>query len=439
MTKQYVWWRKPNGKLTIQHDDEAVPRELLNHIGVDAKPNDEGGIEWSSLNFHRYETALRPYLFVRDSNGRELNNHDAWTIVQGALYTSIRETGGKCAIPPDLVIELANKSAAAFFRKRQIPYTLVTSLSIASLPAKRIRIRDCEISALQKRERFYRLPDKASSAFAQHKHKVHLTQSRYLPVRIHTTGRSYHEAVSKALDVLNQVRGLWTLFATYGQWSFGFGFGRTKPIGVIELGPIHTLHHRDGKPVEDVYWYEPDYIEDQELFIPKTSWSKIDNGRQWAIHKIARLPYQNDLESLITRYSVALGHANLSVAFLQLWSILEKISGTIGGPYSETIKRISWIFNDRLLAREMLKSLQIRRNQFVHSPETDLEHDQLVYMVKLFVEPHLLRLIRNDFRVSSLEEYSSFLSLPTSVSELDKRVQQFSRAARMRRRWEKAK
>ena len=53
-------------------------------------------------------------------------------------------------------------------------------------------------------------------------------------------------------------------------------------------------------------------------------------------------------------------------------------------------------------------------------------------MLKAFVEPHLLRLIRNDLKVTSLKEYGEFLALPTDVNTLRNRMDTFARALKIR-------
>jgi hypothetical protein len=61
-----------------------------------------------------------------------------------------------------------------------------------------------------------------------------------------------------------------------------------------------------------------------------------------------------------------------------------------------------------------------RRNQFVHSAVSSNERDQLCYIIKDFVDVHLMRLVRNDFSVNSIKDYGEFLGLPHVVERLNK-------------------
>src|SRR5438067_12384630 len=97
---------------------------------------------------------------------------------------------------------------------------------------------------------------------------------------------------------------------------------------VIHTGPIHTLHNLDGTPAADMFWFEPGYGADRELFVPRNGWAALDNGRRWAMRRIRTLKYRDDMERLIRRFATALDAYDADSAFLQMWSILEKITDT---------------------------------------------------------------------------------------------------------------
>jgi hypothetical protein len=243
-----------------------------------------------------------------------------------------------------------------------------------------------------------------------------------------------HEAIERGLNALNLLRGLWSLIAG-SPWTIQIGgLQRRKPIGVIHTGPVHTLHHPDGRLVNDaLYWYDPDYTEDLSLFQRVDQWPTIEKQRKWALRRMATFGYRQDLEDLLIRYAVALDQPNLSVAFLQMWSILEKITGTVGANYDETIRRTLWLYSDesRPIAKDMLETLRYRRNKYVHSGGSGQQADQVVYMIKSFVGPHLRTLLGNWFKVCSLQDYGQFLSLPTDVATLRERRRKMGIALRV--------
>ena len=213
-----------------------------------------------------------------------------------------------------------------------------------------------------------------------------------------------------------------------------FGSPFRKPIGVIHTGPIHTLHFADGRPVDDdLYWCEPTFTQEQELFKYTDRWQEIEKNRRWATRRLAALDYRSDLEALLIRYAGALDQPDMEVAVLQMWSILERITNTVGSNYDEMIKRVVWSYwdVDRPVARDILQTIRYRRNEYVHSGKVGRDSDQAAYLIKSFVDPHLLKLISNPFKIRSLEEYGSFLALPTDITFLAQKRRNLAQALRV--------
>jgi hypothetical protein len=206
---------------------------------------------------------------------------------------------------------------------------------------------------------------------------------------------------------------------------------------VVHAGPVHTIHHPDGKAVDDVFWQEREFVEQVSPFTPSNGWTGIEKARKDIQRRLKSLPYQKEIEDVIFRYAVALDQTNLDVAFLQLWSILEKLTDSVGSNYDATINRAVSQFEDPKLASNMLHAIRLQRNRFVHAAQSGTELDQIGYMIKSFVDPHLLKLIQNSFQVDSLEEYGAFLALPTDLGALERQHRRTGRALRMRRSWAK--
>ena len=441
MGKRYTYFRAPNGKPYRGTDDKHAPVHILAAIGESATLNPNGEVAWPGLLMNRLQVALKPLLVVLALGDVELNETDAWHIVWQAIVALIKSAPGK-PVKPNELLHRADKSAAKYFNTPPTKYALLSSLSIIDLPSKSIRVQGCTISSLKKRDKRFPLPKALSWQLDSSVFSRHLKSSKYRLVKVSTEGRSIYDATERALNSLNLLRGLWSLFATYGFWSISFGSTTRKPLGVIHTGPFHTLHFLDGTSVDDnLFWYDPDFTEDQSIYQPADGWKDIEKKRRSAMRRLVTLEYKNDLEDLLIRYAGALDQPNTNIAFLQMWSILEKMTDTIGANYDETIKRTLWPFRsqDRLVARNMLESLRYRRNQYVHSGKGGQESDQVAYMIKSFVDPHLLKLIFNQFNVRSLEEYGEFLALPADATAVEKRKKMLVQALGVLRQQKKSK
>lgn len=439
MGRRYVYWRAPDGKPFRGDDKKHAPAAILAEIGKAATIGEEGGAGWKDLTFLRHQPSLRSAFVILDENGDELNATDSWVICHSAIDTVIKQGGGSKPVDPSRVIAEANKLAASHFRKQIAKYVLVSSLSIDKFPAKRIELHGCSISPLEERGCRFPLPSAFEEPVFHEAIVQHLRSTKYQLVKIRTEGRTIHQAVDTALDALNLLRGLWTLFATRGAWSMRFGNVKNDPIGIVHTGPIHTLHHPGGSLAVDNYWYEPDYVKDQSVFKPKSGWQQIEKNRRWTVSHLRRRTYREDLALLLMRYASALDNTDMSVAFLQMWSILEKITNTVTARYDDTIDRAIQIFSDRSVAKETLAAVRLRRNQYVHAARSGEDPDQMAYAVKQFVDHHLWILIRNDYHIESLEEYGKCLDMRGDVQDLKKQRRCLNQAIRIAKKREHGK
>jgi hypothetical protein len=433
MSKRYTFWRTPTGKPYRGTDGKHAPAALLASLGESATVK-EGQITWTGFGMLRIQPVLRGSVAIIGPDDDELNDEDAWSIVRPAIAAAIKREGGGNPVTPAAVIREADARAAEHFRLPVNRYVLVTTLSIKSLPVRRIRVRDCVITSLRSRSRY-----KDPQALVFQADFEPLLQKAapkgYQLVRIDTFGRTVHEGTLRALAAIDMVRGLWTLFATYGSWSISSGGPRQRALGAVRMGPVRTLHLPDGRPADDLYWYDPAWVEERLPFEPRGGWRPIEKSRRWAMIQLKSLPYRPELEALIIRYAAALDHADSDLSLLQMWGLLEKMTDTVGANYDETIRRAMWVYKDRPFAKEALEGIRLRRNLFVHAARSGDVRDQFVYLIKSFVDPHLLYLLRNDFAVTSLEEYGAHLSLPAEPEVLEKQRKQRSHALRLLRTW----
>ena len=435
MIKRYVFFRVPtNGKPYKGSDGKHSPNNILEEIGAKSSLNEKGSVCWPDFIIPKLEPVLRAAIVVVGPEDRELNETDALVILRSAIAKTAKKAPGRPLKHHELLAE-ADRLAASYFQQSESSYVLVSSLSVDNLTTKTIRIRGCVVSSLTERGSRFPLPEVLSLRTQGTPFLDHLSSSLYRLVKVATKGRSIHEAADNALNALNLLRGLWSLFATFGSWSMNVGQMSRKPLGVIHTGPIHTLHNCTGKLVENIYWYDPDFTKDRPIFSGNEKWAKIENKRQSAMKRLAVHDYRQELEELLIRYAVALDQMNPDLAFLQMWSILEKITDTIGANYDETIRRTVWLYSkeSRLIARDRLESLRYQRNQYVHSGKTTNHGDQIAYLIKDFIDPHLLKLIVNPFKIRSFAEYGEFLAMPTDLAALEERRRKLVRAIRMQR------
>lgn len=437
--KRYVFWRGPDGRPHRADTNKFAPTALLRELGENAEVGNNGEIQYRGFSPHVHEAAISWLTVVIQPNGEELAEEDTSRIIHSAILKVLRAKGGRVALKSEDVLKEADRLAANHFRLPSLDFVLSTSLSVRKLPIAKIIINGCVIRPASGRSkhgnRLFAMDKLNHVAFL----RSHVESSQYQWVSVKATGRCIHEASNSALNAINLVRGLWTLFATFGQMTMHLGVRRQIPLGIIHVGPIHLLRTSQEELKEDAFWYDPEFVEDQKLFAPIDGWERVDGGRQWALRKMRYLKYRLEVERLIIRYVQALDETNRDVAFINLWSILEKLTGTIGANYDETVRRAVRPYADRASKKEKLLALRLRRNLLIHAAKGKEDRDQIVYMIKSYLEPHLIALIRNDFDVTSLDEYADCLSLPLEEHTLRLKRNQFNRMLRFEKRLNKRK
>jgi hypothetical protein len=427
-TQRYTFWRTPEGRPYKKDREKHAPRHILAEIGIRSEDKKNGGFHWIGFDPMQMESAIQSMVAIYDQNNKELNNDDVRSIVYRAVNSAISKQGGGKPITPRAFLNEADRLAAQLFGQPSSQYTLITALSIKSLPAKSIKLLDCEIIPANRND--YPIPPSCSSVDVEE-----FLPRGYVCIGVKTEGRSVHEAADNAFGMLDVIRGIWNLFATYGRWTLNLSSPIQRRLGVIHKGRFHTLYDDKRQPAVDNYWYDFEYAK-AEPFEPRNGWSQIEKERIRAFTHLRKLPYKDDLANIFRRYAVALDHSDHNAALLLLWGILEKITATIGGPYDKTIRRIAWYFGDRRLAKDQINSLRLLRNRYVHAAHS-VPDDQGAQMAKWYVDHYLLRLLRNDFRVTTLQEFGEQLGLPRSLAKLKKRRRGLNVAIGYAERWEK--
>ncbi len=86
---------------------------------------------------------------------------------------------------------------------------------------------------------------------------------RYQAVRVRVSAYNVAHAAEIALNSLDILRGIWNLAVNRSTSLHSRSSGGIRrPINVLVLGPLHTLHKPSGERATDIsrWWYEPSYI-----------------------------------------------------------------------------------------------------------------------------------------------------------------------------------
>lgn len=217
---RYAYWLRPDGKPHKDPGDKYAPVALLAEVGQNATITDDGNIMWPASGLQEYRPAIFSNLAILDKHGEKLNAKDTVRLAWGALTSIITNNGAGLPVRASELCAAVNKKAAEHFRQPIKEYILVSSLSIKEFPARRIVIHGCQVEGLAKRGSRYPYPEYIGDIPDNSFLSQHINSTQYKTIKVQTRGRSIYEAVDTALDAVNYLRGMWTLFATFRTRSF---------------------------------------------------------------------------------------------------------------------------------------------------------------------------------------------------------------------------
>jgi hypothetical protein len=254
----------------------------------------------------------------------------------------------------------------------------------------------------------------------------------YSPVRVSVRARSDCEAYEKAIGALDLLRGIWNLRLNKAARSSS---GKRKPVNVLQLGPLHSLHEPNGKLATDRYWYDENYVEPVKSLNLRNKLDSLYPFERSVRKYLSKSHYREDLEDAIRRYTRVLDSREWNSAFVQMWSLLEYLTATSEDPNKVTMKRALFIWHKdkRKFHRQVLKHLMTYRNRTVHAGYTSEAIETHLYQLKRYVERVLLFHIYSAPNFASISEAAEFMHLPPELSELRRRARLIEHAIRYHR------
>lgn len=244
----------------------------------------------------------------------------------------------------------------------------------------------------------------------------------YSPVMALVSARNPDEAGTQALNQIDLIRAIWNLWKNRGQ-RIRISSGKRSPVNALILGPIHTLHTLDGKPATDAWWFEPTYLAPISLWRETHGRAQMLEFTKKVMVLLRKLPYRLAIEAALVRYVRALDSRDWNSTVLQLWSILEVLTGaTLNDSHKVTVRRSAFLFKDFEYAIQVLNHLRCYRNAAVHGGKEGLNVEAIMYQAKNFVEALLQFHLVRAGQFESLVEVGAFLDLPPRIVEIDRQL-----------------
>lgn len=407
---------------TKDHDiDFLIAR--LNSVRTQSNNN----VSWSAAEISHLEPVLRTALLAPDSVTEDLKRR--------TLNKALNKPTPDGKLYKNELLDSIKDEYSIEAKVTKNTYYLITSLNYQGNPPKKWLSIDGTRIDFSPNARFFgpgardeAEVDKQLSRLSIQVGKVPLS-----PVAVRVMSTSKADAFDKAMATLDEFRGIINLAHNRRVGLKLISSGPRHPRNILRLGPIHTVHDKDGATDLSSFWYEPNFLPPNKIVDFNSDGKEHFAFFEKVRNKLKNNPLEEAARNSLRRYGTALDQTNWSLAFREIWSLLEYMTDTQQAHYDVTVRRIAAMYKDHKLAKEIAQHLRVRRNKHVHSSINDPDDETLMDQARSFAEALLEFYIGNSFKFKTREEVGGFLDLPRDPAALALREKHLKAAKKYRR------
>lgn len=258
-----------------------------------------------------------------------------------------------------------NKCLQNHNKPKERDFFLLTSISVESLPIRKIKVGSSEITITGKNfpRKFINSRNRLHDKIFKKKEK-----NDYLKAVVKTRARNFHDAFEEAHSNFEVFRAIICLSTNFGL-QIQLSGNSDKPINRVVHGEFLSLHHEDGNTVhERTYWYTAEFKLQKKLLLENQEKKILQRSikRSISLFNRSKSKHQTLLKNTLNLYVSAFDESNKYVGFLKSWTALETITNTYQNDI--LIKRSISLLdeNTRDYQRQVLEGLKVFRNRYVH-------------------------------------------------------------------------
>ena len=394
------------------------PRAFFQQYADVVEVNDDG-LSVPGIWTHRYyvDAFARVVRFDAEVNASQKRNLIRRALQQMAEHEGEATYGG--------FRKWLNKVEDEFTAQEKTRWVLITSVSIR-LDCSQLRrhIDEARIYITQELPKKYSFTEKTADQLEQE--FGGFCPSWYKPTRVHVTEKNERDASRKAFQLLDYLRGVWTLIRRPGH-ILSFGGGLNGPKNPFLRGPVATVHDSNGKQKwGGIYHYQRPEPRRTKPSYPKSSnhdeFFDVAGGIRQTVKESSAT---GRLRGFLRRYARAYDTADQTHSFLRLWSLLEAVTNTTRATAKQMIEVVDKNYGAGNFARFVLAPLAHTRNRIVHGDHTPVSPEKLVESLAPIVEFMVQNALHHEDLVDNLDRYFEFLHLPRDIDEIAQKVQKY--------------
>lgn len=390
------------------------PSVLTERIEKLKSVSSDGTVSFSWFAHTEHSSILASMLRL---NG-EIPENEARRLVNRAYF----DAAAIGRVTPESLLAHADALERTYLSTPKSRFRLITSIS-ANFASSPVAIRNGTAEL-----RFGRRPSRSAERIHAEKiqdaeHSIYGSlPTSYAPVHALVSARNPDEAATQALDQIDLFRAIWNLWKNRSH-SIRISSGKRSPVNTFILGPLHTLHKLNGQLATDEWWYEPTYLGPVSVWRDAPRLAKMLEFTKNVRLQLKKLPYRPLIETALIRYTRSLDSRDWNSCFLELWSILEALTGTtLNDSHKVTVRRSAFLFKNPDYSTLVLNHLRAYRNTAVHGGKQGQNVEPIMYQTKNFVEALLQFHLGRAGQFSTMAEVAAFFDLPPGLLEVDRQL-----------------
>lgn len=143
-------------------------------------------------------------------------------------------------------------------------------------------------------------------------------------------------------------------------------------------------------------------------------------------------PYARIIDAALRRYARCLDGAKPDMVLVDLWGLLELLTGTERMRYDDTVDRAAFLWPNRDFHKAVLEHLRLWRNRIVHSSESAYEMETLVFQLKRYVETLVWFHIHDGRECGGFDDACRVLAQPHLRRDLNAKLRLLRQARKLR-------
>jgi len=401
--------------MKVNWRDNSYPPPILERFDPSRFTRGPKGVSYRTEGLFDIHNAASILLSFLDISGSSASSDEHLS----AIVTSICESGASNKLNSPFFLSDLRRRLSQLETRPVCEYVVIGRISLSksfrTITQRRINGVHIAIGADISQYSEYH------STIAARDRIFHGVPSSYLPITLKLGARSAPEALSRSDDALYLLLGCWNLAVTYRRPRYTFG-GRHGPVAEIVLAPLRTLHKPSGESLN--YWhYDPDFAIYPEAYSSSDNWVNIRDAEKAVRNKLATHNHQDFLENCIRGYYSACSCHMPHNAFLSLWTLLERLTGTDKGHVLIGRTLYPILQNCYDFCKWELRHLHHYRDCLVHRGDQRSDIELLVYQLKAYVDVVLQWWVFKAGRLVDKQEAFDLMDTPRDAKRIRRRIQ----------------